>query len=166
MAPTVLLQESIVALKVRPCELKAANAYIAEHHRHHKPVVGHRFSLSVWDGDRLCGVAIVGRPVARLTDFTKVLEVTRLCTDGTKNACSILYAAAARVGKEMGYVKIQTFVLDTEPAVTLRAAGWTLEGVSAGGQWVHTAGPRRTDQPTNPKQRWAKILNEDAEKAA
>lgn len=146
-------------LRIRPCELKAANAFVAEHHRHHKPVVGHRFSLSLWDGDRLCAVAIVGRPVARFTDSSKVLEVTRLCSDGTKNSCSALYAAAARVGKELGYERIQTFVLDTEPAVTLRAAGWTLVGTSPGGQWKHTAGPRRTDQPTCPKQKWERVLN-------
>ncbi len=86
------------------------------------------------------------------------MEVIRLCTDGTKNACSILYAAAARIGREMGYEKIQTFVLDSEPATTLKAAGWAFEGLSAGGQWVHTSGPRRTDQPTCPKQKWIKVL--------
>lgn len=147
-----------MGLEIRPCELKDANAFILSTHRHHKPVVGHRFSLSLFDGERLCGVCVVGRPVARNTDYRTVLEVTRLCTDGTKNACSALYAAAARVGREMGYKKIQTFVLEDEPAVTLTAAGWKFSGKSEGGAWVHTAGPRRQDQPTCPKQRWEKIL--------
>jgi hypothetical protein len=71
----------------------------------------------------------------------------------------MLYSAAARIAKEAGYWKIQTFVLESEPATTLRAAGWTFSGISGGGQWVHTAGPRRTDQPTCQKQRWEKILD-------
>jgi len=146
-------------LRIKPCELKAANEFIARYHRHHKPVIGHRFSLKVVAGESVVGVAVVGRPVARKIDFSKVLEVTRLCTDGTKNACSMLYAAAARVGKEMGYEKIQTYVLDTEPATTLLAAGWSFGYISPGGVWVHTAGPRRSDQPTQPKQLWFKILN-------
>lgn len=148
-----------MSLRVRPVELKTANAFIALTHRHHKPVVGHRFSLSLWDDDRLVGIAVFGRPVARKTDQLRVLEVTRLATDGTKNACSMLYAAGARIAKEAGYWKIQTFVLDSEPATTLKAAGWQFESTSAGGQWIHTAGPRRTDQPTCPKQKWSKILN-------
>lgn len=150
---------SFTSLKVRPCELREANAFIEATHRHHKPVVGHRFSLSLWDGDRLVGVCVCGRPVARKTNQKRVLEVTRLATDGTKNACSMLYAAAARIAKEAGYWKIQTFVLDSEPATTLRAAGWSFGGESAGGQWLHSSGPRRTDQPTCPKQRWEKILD-------
>ena len=73
-------------MNVRPCELVDANAFVSLHHRHHKPVQGHRFSLSAWDDGRLCGVAIVGRPVARLAGSpVEVLEVTRLCTDGTPN---------------------------------------------------------------------------------
>lgn len=146
-------------LSVRPIELKAANAFVAELHRHHKPVIGHRFSICAKEGDtRLCGVAIIGRPVARGCNHLDTLEVTRLCTDGTKNACSILYAAAARIGREMGYAKIQTYTLESEPGVSLRASGWVQEAVTAGGQWRHSAGPRRTDQPTCKKIRWAKYL--------
>ena len=147
-------------VRVRPCELRDANAFIAEHHRHHKPVQGHRFSLSAWSGERLVGVCTVGRPVARLGgDPREVLEVTRLCTDGTPNACSALYAAAGRVGREMGYRRIQTYILASEPGTSLRAAGWIDEGAAGGGQWHHTDGkPRRTDQPTELKARWAKEL--------
>jgi hypothetical protein len=146
---------------IRPIELKAANAYIAEHHRHHKPVVGHRFSICLKDKqNNVVGVAIIGRPVARLIDATKVLEVTRLCTTGTKNACSALYAAAARIGKELGYQKIQTYILESETGTSVLAAGWTNCGTAGGGQWKHTDGkPRRTDQPTEKKTRWEKILN-------
>jgi hypothetical protein len=142
--------------------LKAANAFIAEHHRHHRPVVGHRFSLAAWNADVMVGVAIVGRPVSRGCDPGRVLEVTRLCTDGTKNACSILYAAAARVGRELGYHKIQTYVLQSEPDTSLQASGWALETITRGGAWVRPDGAlRRQDQPTEPKARWAKVLNEN-----
>lgn len=150
-----------VRLKIVPLELKELNALVSSLHRHHKPVQGHRFSIGVVTEDgRFVGGASIGRPVARLTDSKQVLEVTRLVTDGTPNACSCLYGAAARIGKHMGYKKIQTFILQDETGASLRAAGWSLEGSSPGGQWKHTDGkPRRTDQPTQPKQRWSKVLN-------
>ena len=134
---------------------------VARWHRHHKPVQGHRFSIGVSDNGRLCGAVSVGRPVARNGGNPKeVLEVTRLVTDGTKNACSFLYSAAARVGKELGYKKIQTYILEDEAGTSLIAAGWMCEDNSCGGgQWKHTDGkPRRTDQPIGKKQRWVKWL--------
>ena len=147
-----------------PLELKELNALVATLHRHHKPVQGHRFSIGLEENGRLVGGCSVGRPVARLTSAKEVLEVTRLVTDGTPHACSALYSAAARVGKELGYKRIQTFILDTEPGTSLRASGWVLDGLSSGGQWVQTAfqakgGKNRTDQPVCPKQRWVKTLN-------
>lgn len=145
---------------IRASELKDANAFITKHHRHHKPVVGHRFSIALWLQDAVqVGVVIVGRPVARMTDQRRVVEATRLCTDGTRGACSALYAAAARAAKEIGYDKIQTFILDSEPGTSLRAAGWVFEQTSSGGDWnVPSRGGRRTDQPQCAKQRWARIL--------
>lgn len=134
---------------------------IAAWHRHHKPVVGHRFSLGcVDDLGVIHGVCVVGRPVARLAgDPRDVLEVTRVATDGTRNACSILYGAAARVGRAMGYLRIQTYTLPWESGSSLRGAGWVCEGESGGGQWKHTDGkPRRTDQPVDKKMRWALSL--------
>jgi antitoxin (DNA-binding transcriptional repressor) of toxin-antitoxin stability system len=149
-----------MTMKIVPVELKEANAFIDSLHRHHKPVQGHRFSIGVEKDGTLVGVATIGRPVARLTPAKEVLEVTRLCTNGTKNACSSLYSAAARIGKEMGYKKIQSFILDTENGSSLKASGWVFESVSPGGQWKHTDGkPRRTDQPTCPKHKYVKILN-------
>lgn len=151
-----------MTLRIVPLELSEANALVAQWHRHHKPSQGHRFSLGVMDGSGvLRGAAIIGRPVARLAGSPRdVLEVVRLVTDGTKNACSILYAAAARAGRAMGYLRIQTYILDDEPGTSLLAAGWTYEGEAGGGQWKHTDGkPRRTDQPTGVKGRWAKRLN-------
>jgi hypothetical protein len=142
-------------------ELALANRVVARWHRHHKSVQGHRFSLGVVDeAGVLRGVAVVGRPVARHTPADRVVEVTRCCTDGTPNACSCLYAAAARAAGAMGYERIQTFTLDTEGGASLRAAGWMPAGLSPGGQWRHTDGrPRRTDQPVCPKRRWQRTLN-------
>jgi len=139
--------------------LKAANAYVSERHRHHKPSTGHKFSIGLSANNILIGVAICGRPVARGSDNGFTLEVSRLCTDGSNNACSKLYGACARIAKEMGYKKIQTYVLQSELGTSLKASGWTMEAITAGGQWKHTDGkPRRTDQPTEPKQRWIKLL--------
>jgi hypothetical protein len=151
----------VIGLRIKPIELRDANAFVALHHRHHKPVQGHRFSISVVDGDgQTRGIAIIGRPVARNAGSpSEVLEVTRLCTDGTPNACSMLYAAAARAGKTLGYKRIQTYILEVESGTTLKASGWVDEGSAGGGQWKHTDGkPRRTDQPTERKRRWAKTL--------
>ena len=89
-------------LTVKPMSLADANRFVAEYHRHHKPVRGHKFSLGCMANGRLAGVAIVGRPVSRYLDDGLTLEVNRLCTDGTKNACSFLYGAAARAAKVLG----------------------------------------------------------------
>lgn len=90
-------------LRVVPVDLKTANEFVRRLHRHSRPVVGHKFAVGVEactrvDGERwaLVGVAIVGRPVAPRLDDGRAVEVTRLCTDGTRNACSMLYGAARR----------------------------------------------------------------------
>ncbi len=147
-------------IEVRPIELVEANKFVTAYHRHHKSVVSHRFSICAVSEAKIVGVAIVGRPVARMTDQLRTIEVTRLCTDGTPNACSALYAAAARVGSALGFEKIQTFVLESESGHSLRATGWEFDGVNGGGQWKHSDGkPRRTDQPTESKSRWCRHLN-------
>ena len=147
--------------KIVPLELKELNELVESFHRHHKRVQGHRFSIGlVNENNELVGGCSVGRPVARFTNSKEVLEITRLVVrDGEKNACSALYSASARIGKALGYKKIQSFILDEEPGQSLFGAGWELDGISAGGQWKHTDGkPRRTDQPTQPKKRFVKIL--------
>ena len=148
-------------LKIVSLELKQANTFVELHHRHHKPARGHRFSIGCVDADGILrGACIVGRPVARAINYSEVLEVTRLVTDGTFNACSILYGAAARAGKAIGYKKIQTYILEDELGTTLKASGWTMVAMTQGGLWSHTDGkPRRTDQPTCRKARWEKTLN-------
>lgn len=146
-------------LKIVPLELRELNAFVALHHRHHKPVQGHRFSIGVENDGILVGGCSVGRPVARMTSAKEVVEVTRLVTDGTFNACSILYAAAARAAKAMGYRRIQTFILAEEPGASLKAAGFKDDGPSSGGDWTRDSKPnRRQDQPQGPKRRWIKEL--------
>ena len=138
-------------------ELKDAQDYIRQYHRHHKPPVGHRFSIGAARDGILVGVAVIGRPVARMTDQRDTVEITRLATDGTRQACSFLYAAAARAAAALGYKKIQTFILDSEPGTSLRAAGWSIEAASAGGDWNRPSRDgRRRDQPMTPKVKWSK----------
>ena len=148
-------------LFVVPLELSEANAFVEQHHRHHFPTQGHRFSIGVVDLDGILhGACIVGRPVARLAGSPRdVLEVTRLVTDGTKNACSILYAAAARAGRAMGYLRIQTYILDSEPGTSLDAAGWDDEGEAGDSNWDRSPlRPRRGNQPAGRKRRRGKAL--------
>lgn len=115
-------------LELIPMTLREANAFVEQHHRHHKPVVGHKFSIGVSDGEKVVGVAIVGRPVGRFLDDGWTLEVTRLCTDGTHNACSMLYAAAWRAARAMGYRRVVTYILESETGASLKAAGWKCIG--------------------------------------
>lgn len=148
-----------MGLRIVPLTLKEANEIVGRLHRHHKPVIGHRFSIGVELGGALVGAAICGRPVARKCDQRFTLEVTRLVTDGTKNACSILYAAAARAALAMGFHKIQTYLLAEEVQISVEAAGWEPEAITAGGDWNHGERKgRRTDQPMGQKIRWVKYL--------
>ena len=146
-------------LIIRPISLKAANAFVGSLHRHHGPVQGHKFSLSAIDEDgQVRGVAIVGRPVARKLDDGLTLEVTRLCTDGTKNACSMLYAAARRAARELGYQRILTYILAGESGKSLTASGWFKTAESPGGSWSVPSRPREDKHPLGPKQRWEAAL--------
>lgn len=160
-----------MSLEIKPISLKDANDYIDQYHRHHKPVQGGKYAISVYDDERLCGVAIVGRPVSRWLDDNKTLEVTRLCTDGTYNACSILYSRCAKIAKDMGYEKIITYILEEESGTSLKASGWTCEKEEAGGgSWSVPSRPRTLEEaqmsmfpqkqkyPTQKKKRYAKNL--------
>lgn len=145
-------------LTLRPTSLKEANALVGQLHRHHGGTVGHKFSIGAEKDGELIGAVIVGRPVARGSDDGYTAEVTRLVTDGTHNACSFLYSAAARAAKAMGYLRIQTYILQSEPGVSLKAAGWTLDGEVKGRSWSCPSRPRTDKHPTVAKQRWRKDL--------
>lgn len=124
--------EPVSELRVVPVTLKAANEFVARLHRHNKPVVGAKFSVGVQVGGELRGVAIVGRPVARMLDDGLTVEITRVCTDGARNACSMLYAACRKAARAMGYERIYTYTLPEEGGASLRAAGFRLDSERAG----------------------------------
>jgi len=132
----------MVKLCAVPLSLEEANEFVSQHHRHHKPVVGHKFSIGAVNGDDICGAVIVGRPVARMRDDGLTLEVTRLCTDGTRNACSFLYGAAARAAFALGYKRIGTYIRKDEPGTSLVASGWRMIGETPGRSWSVPSRPR------------------------
>jgi hypothetical protein len=142
-------------LTICPLPLDEANAFVKCHHRHHRPVVGHKFSIGVADETGMVrGVAIVGRPVARSRDDGLTLEVTRVATDGCDNACSALYAAAWRAARAMGYRRIGTYTLKSEPGTSLRAAGWIIIHEVRGRSWSCESRPRVDKYPDEPKFLW------------
>lgn len=124
-----------------PIKFPEAAEFVARLHRHHTPPVGHKFSIGAMLGDTLVGVVIIGRPVSRMRDDGLTLEVTRLCTDGSKNAPSFLYGHAAKAAFALGYRRIGTYILITEPGTSLRAAGWKLIGERGGGSWARKQQP-------------------------
>jgi hypothetical protein len=138
-------------LTVERIGLDEANAFVAAHHRHHGPVVGHLFSLGAALHGKIIGVVIVGRPVARGRDDGVTAEVTRLCTDGTQNACSFLYGAAARAAFALGFKRVGTYILASEPGTSLRAAGWRQIGEVRGRSWSAPSRPRVDKHPTQDK---------------
>ena len=156
--------------RIKPIELKEANRFILMNHRHHREVQGYKFSIGLFIKDILCGVAVCGRPISRYLDDGLVLEVTRLCTNGTINVCSKLYSTCAKVAKELGYNKIITYILESESGISLKASGWECEMRNVGGlKWKHSDGERtdtiinlfgeKKKYPNEKKQRWIKILN-------
>src|SRR5580693_1743764 len=134
--------------------LDEANAFVRAHHRHHKPVVGHLFSIAAATADSIDGgarkivvVAIIGRPVARGRDDGVTAEVTRLATDGTKNACSFLYGASARAAFALGFKRIGTYILASEPGTSLAASGWRQIAEVRGRSWSAPSRPRVDKHP-------------------
>lgn len=136
--------------------LADANRFVDRLHRHHKPVVGHKFSIGATVDGILIGVAIVGRPVSRMRDDGLTLEITRLCTDGTKNSCSFLYGAAIR--EALGYRRIGTYTLPSEGGASLKASNWEFVGERGGGSWSRSSRLRSDDAPTEVKHFWEKVL--------
>lgn len=129
-----------MSLEIRPITLRAACAFIAEHHRHSKPPRGHKFSVSVWDGAEMVGVATAGRPIARAFDDGLTLEVNRSCTDGSRNANSMLYGAVWRAARAMGYRRAVTYTQHDECGASLRAAGWIrVRSIPARRSWAESS---------------------------
>lgn len=142
--------------------LKKANEFVENLHRHHKKVQGHKFSIGAMVDGELVGVVICGRPVARMLDDGTRLEVTRLCTNGYKNACSFLYGAAARAAWSLGYKSIGTYILDDELGTSLYASGWEYKRTTDGGSWSRPSRGRTDSHPTVPKKYYERVKNNHA----
>lgn len=158
-------------LRIIPTSIPKANAYVEKYHRHHGAKTGCRFAIACVDeGGEMHGVAICSNPVARNADDGLTLEVARCCTDGTHNACSILYGACARIAKNMGFRKIQTYILESESGTSLKASGWKCEGIAGNTNWMRTPSERTKQRnqyeqmsmfpkkkpPEQMKMRWSK----------
>lgn len=149
-------------MRIRPLELREANEFILAKHRHHGRVQGHRFSIGAYDDSGvLVGCAVCGRPTSGL-DPKRILEVTRLCSDGKKNVCSMLYSAAARAAQAIGYERIQTYIYESEHGSSLKASGYRFERAA------HPSGRHRrrsdnTERDTThvsiPKSLWVRDLS-------
>ena len=135
-------------------ELREANELVRRWHRHHQPVPGHKFSLGFVSDGEVHGCAIVGRPVSRMLDDGDTLEVNRVATDGTRNACSALYGAARRATFALGYRRLVTYTLPEEGGASLRGAGFKLLGEAGGGSWSCGSRPRVDQHPLQTKLRW------------
>ncbi len=140
--------------------LRRARAFVAEHHRHMPSVAGGIIALGAFVDEKLVGVGILGRPIARCTQQCEpfTVEVTRVATDGTRNACSFLYGAIKRVAQTLGFRRIITKTLLDESGASLRGAGWEEYGVSAGGQWDRENRRRSRKVHGGPKRCWQSFL--------
>jgi hypothetical protein len=146
-------------LRVTPITQAEASEFVRTHHRHHPPLrVGYVFSVAVADeDDQVRGVAIVGRPVSQYLFDGFTLEVRRVATDGSKNACSMLYGAAWRAARALGYRQLITYTLASEPGSSLRASGWRVVARVTGQSWdAPERGRPRVDLNSDQmKLRWA-----------
>ena len=141
--------------KFQPISLKQANEFVSNHHRHNKPVAGHKFSIGLFDDDKLLGVAICGRPVARMADDGLTLEILRVCTDGTRNANSMLYSRVKKIAQIMGYQKVLTYTLTEESGASLRAVGAQKSGLVKPQEWSREKRKRETQEVYNKEKiRW------------
>ena len=128
-----------MSLRIIPVTLEQANDFVRRLHRHNKPVVGSKFQIGASKGKQLVGVAITGRPVAPALDDGLTVEITRVCTDGTKNAASMLYGACRKAARAMGYDRIFTYTLPEEGGASLRAAARRCGTTETGAPWSRSA---------------------------
>lgn len=147
-----------VRLSLQPIDFDEACAFIADHHSHHVAPQGWKFGIAVNDGEKIVGVITIGRPVARNLQDGYTLEVTRCCTGGSmKNTASMLYGAAWRAVKAMGYKRLITYTLAEEKGTSLIAAGWKIVGESRGGSWSREGRPRVDKHPLQGKLAWEAV---------
>ena len=143
-------------MRIVPCPISNAQEFVRLHHRHHGPPPSATFSCAVADDEGVVhGVVLVGRPVARLLDDGATLEVNRCCTDGTPHACSMLYGAARRIAKELGFTRLFTYTRQDEAGASLRGAGWVLDDPDIRARsWNMPSRPRTDRTEITKRQRW------------
>ncbi len=153
-------------MELTPITLKEARHFVSLHHRHHGKPQGGKFAIGLSESDEIIGVAIVGRPVARLLDNGYTAEVTRLCVlEGYHNACSMLYSACWRACRAMGYKKLITYILEWESGDSLRASGFKVKTIGetnepalvGGGSWNREGRPRVDTHPMEQKKLFERI---------
>lgn len=155
-------------LRIIPCTITDAKIFVAKYHRHNLPPVSALFACAVQRDKELCGVAIVGRPVARMLQDGLTCEVLRTCTDGTRNANSILYGACLRAARALGYRRVVTYTLIEEGGASLKAAGWKRDvDLVARPTWDTPSRPREQQdlfsqdrRPPGAKIRWVWEMKE------
>lgn len=153
-------EEKSMLMEIRPITLRQASDFINQNHRHHRATIGCKFCLGCFVGESMVGCAVCGRPVSRYLDDGFTCEVNRLCTDGTNNACSMLYGACCRVAREMGYRKVITYILQSENGASLKASNFTCEGIAGGEKWTGKR-DKGQDIPHELKKRWVRYLKQE-----
>lgn len=162
-----------MSLRLLPMTVSSASRHVAKNHRHNRGVQGGLFACGVEENGQLVGVAIASRPTQYKLDDGRTVEITRVCSDGTPNACSKLYAALCRAAQAIGYERAVTYTLASEPGTSLRAAGFT--AVASVPAMPVTTGRRVRVQvdlfgeerrPPGEKTRWQRILNEGLRESA
>jgi len=134
--------------------LRAAREYVNANHRHHRAPQGGLFAVAAEHEGVIVGCAIVGKPVARMLNDGRTVEITRLCVDGTRNACSFLYRVCVRVATAMGYRRVLTYTLATEEGASLRGAGFQVTRTTKAQSWSRPSRERTDKHPTQEKLRW------------
>jgi len=154
----------MAGLVIRWLPQREARAFVKQHHSHHGPMRGAILCLGAYEGDnmRLCAVAALGRPSARMLDRRRdTAEVTRHCTDRTPNVAAKLYAQCRRVAQALGFDNCITYTLATETGISLKVAGWRQASNAdgsprevGGGSWSRPSRPRVDKAPTELKHLW------------
>ena len=142
------------ALNICPLKREEASEYIREHHRHHDPSISDIFRMGIHDGARVCGVATVGRPVARAFDDGRTVEINRVCVEeGIENGASMLLGACRRAAWALGFTRVVTYTLVAEGGSSLRAAGYRIVGERKDRHW-NAPGRPRVERRTGQKYLW------------
>lgn len=141
-------------MKARPIGWREAKEFVERTHRHHFSPQGWKFGLAAELNGVVVGVVMVGRPVSRMLDDGLTAEVIRLATDGTRNACSFLYARARQIALLMGFKRVITYILASETGTSLKAAGWRFVREAGGGSWSRPSRGRKDKAPLETKQLW------------